>query len=217
MKGFLIPLILFAGCICAAAQTPFYCTQAGTTLEYVRTKADDGKVVWNHRLSVLENKAGQVRCNSLFTKDNGKQIASVDYTAKIDADGAVTTDLNATLMSAIKNFLPKADIKADYSPTTLPGTLTPGATLPDAASVITVLGRPFRTTVTERKVLRTETLKTPAGTFPCTVVTEHKIEKFFLYNRDTISYTWYSAGIGMVRHDTWKNGRCETSEVLVSF
>ena len=218
MKRLFFPLLLLTCAhVHAPAQEPYYCTAGGTVLNYLRTNVENGRTVWNHRMEVKESeREGEVCCKSSFTDSKGNGIASVEYTAYIGSDGSVTTDLNSTMVSAIRNFFPKADIEADYSPTTLPGILQPGDTLANASSVVRVLGKPFNTSVTERSVLRTETIETPAGTFFCTVVTEHKTEKFILYNRDTVSYTWYARGLGMIRHDTWKNGRRETSEVLVS-
>lgn len=224
MRRFLTLIMPLVICTLAAfparAAEPYYCTSQGTVLKYERKDVDSGKLVWKHTLKVLsaqkKEDSREVRCSSEFTRENGKEIALVEYSTFIGENGNVVTDLNATVASAIRNFLPKADIETTFSPTTLPSDLTPGKTLPDAFSSIKVMGRPFTITVTERSVLRYETVTTPAGTFDCVVVTEHKKEKFFLYNRDTVSYTWYARNIGMVRHDTWKNGRPDTSEVLVS-
>ena len=70
-------------------------------------------------------------------------------------------------------------------------------------------------TVTERRVLGTDTLTTPAGTFPCVIVSEHKVEKGMMRNRVTTARTWYARGVGMVRHDTYdRNLKLETTEVL---
>ena len=34
-------------------------------------------------------------------------------------------------------------------------------------------------------------------------------------NREVLNHTWYSKGVGMVRHDTYINGKLDTSETLV--
>ena len=65
--------------------------------------------------------------------------------------------------------------------------------------------------------MRKETITVPAGTFDCIVIKEHKLEKAPLYKRERITYTWYSLGMGMVRHDTFfLSGAQECSEKLVS-
>ena len=75
----------------------------------------------------------------------------------------------------------------------------------------------YRVKVTDRKVLRYETISTPAGTFDCIVISEHKVEKAPVYKRETTALSWYSDGVGYVRHDTYnKNMHLETSEQLYS-
>lgn len=220
MKNILLATLLCLIPLSAIAETPYFPDKAGCTMFYERSDAGSGKTVWKHEMQVLEEKTTkggrEMICRSHFSKPGGSQAMDVDYKTIIDKEGNVTSDLAASLVSAIRNFFPKMEIKAGFSPTTLPAVLIPGDKLPDASSEIAIKGRIFSVDVTEREVLREETLTTPAGTFNCVVVTEHKKEKFTLYNRDTISYTWYAKGVGMVRHDTWKKGRCETSEVLVS-
>ena len=73
----------------------------------------------------------------------------------------------------------------------------------------------MKITVIQRQVLRFETITTPAGTYNCIVIREQKSEKGMGRNRHTIADTWYSKGIGMVRHDTY-NLKMEllTSEIL---
>ena len=220
MKNILLATLLCLIPLSTLAETPYFPDKAGCTLLYERSDAENGKTVWKHEMQVLEEKVTkdgrEMICRSHFSKPRSKQAMDVDYKTIIDKEGNVTSDLAASLVSAIRNFFPKMEIEAGFSPTTLPVALIPGNKLPDASSEIAIKGKIFSVSVTEREVLREEILTTPAGNFDCIVVTEHKIEKFTLYNRDTISYTWYAKGVGMVRHDTWKNGRCETSEVLVS-
>lgn len=220
MKNILLATLLCLIPLSTLAETPYFPDKAGCTLLYERSDAENGKTVWKHEMQVLEEKVTkdgrEMICRSHFSKPKSKQAMDVGYKTIIDKEGNVTSDLAASLVSAIRNFFPKMEIEAGFSPTTLPVALIPGNKLPDASSEIAIKGKIFSVSVTEREVLREETLTTPAGNFDCIVVTEHKIEKFTLYNRDTISYTWYAKGVGMVRHDTWKNGKCETSEVLVS-
>ena len=73
----------------------------------------------------------------------------------------------------------------------------------------------MKITVTQRQVLRFETIQTPAGTYHCAVIRETKLEKGMGRNRHTIADTWYSKGVGMVRHDTYNlELELQTSEIL---
>lgn len=221
MKRLLTALTALTLSLIADAGSPYVCDKAGSKLHYQRTEVESGKVVWNHVLEVksIESSAeGKVaKCTSTFTRKNGKKVfAPVDYEARIDASGNVTTDISGTMKAVLAGFFPNADIEAEACWSTLPATLTPGDVLPDAHSRMSAIGQKMTIDITERKVLRFETLTTPAGTFDCVVVTEKKKERYGIIKRDTVSETWYSRSVGMVRHDTWKNGKRETTEVLLS-
>ena len=95
--------------------------------------------------------------------------------------------------------------------------MAPGDTLPDVYASVKVLGMTMKITVTQRQVLKFETIATPAGTYDCIVIREKKLEKGLGRNRHTIADTWYSKGIGMVRHDTYNlQLELQTSEILTA-
>ncbi len=136
----------------------------------------------------------------------------------IDADGTVRMDLGASLKAVLRNYLSRAELVSSGTQALLPADMHPGDELPEAHCVVDALGAKYRIDVTERRVLRAERLTTPAGTFDCVVVREHKVERGPGRHRDTISESWYTPGVGYVRHDTYdKNHRLETTEVLKKF
>ena len=99
----------------------------------------------------------------------------------------------------------------------MPSHLSTRDTLPDVYASVRVFGLTMKITVTERKVLREETITTPAGKFNCMVIRERKVEKGMGRNRHTIADTWYAKGIGMVRHDTYDTDlKLLTSEILTA-
>ena len=223
MKRFLLCILAaMVPVFISGAQTPYFCDKPGTELRYVREDPGNGKDIWNHMMTITggtpSGGSREFDCTSHFTAANGreKEMVDVEYKVLIDREGNVSSDLSAPVTSAIRHILPNVDIKAGFSPTILPSVLDPGSVLPDAGTEILIKGKPFTIKVTERKVLRFEAIETPAGKFDCVVVTEHKTEKFTMYNRDTVSYTWYARGVGMVRHDTYRKGKLQTSETLVS-
>ena len=71
--------------------------------------------------------------------------------------------------------------------------------------------------ITDRMVLRRETISTPAGTFDCIVTRQHKVEDAPLHHVDTWSDSWYAPGIGYVRYDILDkdNEQLLASEILV--
>ena len=208
----------------AGAQV-YFCTTPSSSCRYVRTECRNGKVKWVHTMtidsvSILEDGAREVRYRSSFKDDKGKNITDgdINLSAVIDRDGNVGITLSDAIASVLHSFLPNARIVSDGGRTVLPSAMNPGDVLPDASTSATAGVIRYTAAVTDRHVLRREGLTTPAGTFDCIVISEHKEEKAGPYNRVTNAYTWYSPGVGMVRHDTYdKNMKQETSEVLHEF
>ncbi len=175
------------------------------TIDSVLYSADTSMVI--NYSSFMETKKGR-----------GMMKAPVKMSAYISADGEVELDIASSMVSVLKEFLwDGADVTAEGGATVLPNDLIPGDSLEDAHGSVSALGMTMNVDVTERVVLRRETISTPAGTFDCVVISEHKVEKGMTRNRVTTAHTWYARGIGMVRHDTYdKKMRLETSEVLHS-
>lgn len=67
-----------------------------------------------------------------------------------------------------------------------------------------------------RKADGREILATPAGSFDCVVVREHRRENGPMHHNEIWTDTWYAPDIGYVRHDHFnKKLRLESSEILV--
>lgn len=203
---------------------PYFCTDQGTRLEYVRTEGESGKKVYSHVMSILDVKtdaAGvHVDYSSDFHKASGTQMygGPVALHALVTPQDAVCLDPGESMSSVFRNIFPGAKVTSTGAETILPSTLVPGISLPDASCTVSVAGVRYRVDITERKVLRNERIVTPAGSFDCVVITEHKVEKGPGRNRVTTALTWYARGVGMVRHDTYdRNMVLETSEILNKF
>ena len=225
MRYLFLSILLICCPVCLRAQA-WFCTDEGTELVYTRYYAEDGSIKWNHTMSILETALDSadssltVTYSSFIRTVDGKGLENMEtpavMTALISRDGDVTLDIAASLVSVLKGILWKnARITAEGGLTLLPSVLTPGDTLQSASGKVRALGMTMNVTVTERRVLGTDTLTTPAGTFPCVIVSEHKVEKGMMRNRITTARTWYARGVGMVRHDTYdRNLKLETTEVL---
>lgn len=217
-----ILLLLFSLQVTAAPT--YFCTDAGTTLGYVRKYVESGEVKWYHTLKIesqseLHDGATAVYTLSEFKDSEGKEIFDkpVSQRVKILSNGDIMLNLTSAVVALLQSTLPSADTKTDDSGVLLPATVRPGDILPSAEAEVAVLGLKYRVKVTDRKVLRYETITTPAGTFNCIVISEHKVEKAPFYKRETTALSWYSDGVGYVRHDTYdKNMVLETSEQLYS-
>lgn len=204
------------------AVQPYFCNSQGRVLSYVRRGPDGGKVKWKYTVTidkvVREASGSGVDYTYDFRKPGGAQMygGPIALHAQIAENGDVTLDLAATMLSVFRNMFPRSSFSSEGGGTVLPADIAPGGTLPDASAEVKVGALKYNVAVTERKVLREERLKTPAGEFDCVVVSEHKVEGG-LRSRNVRTLTWYARGVGEVRHDTMdKNGKLQTSEVLES-
>lgn len=221
IRKLLVPLLLLSAAFTSAASEPYFCTEQGKKLNYVRTDSDNASIVWMHTMtidSVSGKDSKSIKYSSLFTKENGSKMygGQVCLTADIDASGNVRMSVAESLASVFGNLVGQKNVKQEGGITMLPSDMKPGDALPDVKGSASAGPVRLSVTVSQRKVLEKDTITTPAGTFECIVVQEHKVEKG-IRNRVTTARTWYAAGIGMVRHDTYdKNMRLDTSEVLQS-
>ncbi len=223
MRRYLIYILLLLPLSIAAVPT-YFCTDVGTTLNYVRKYVDSGEVKWYHKLTVnqqfsMHDDTTTIVTSSEFKDADAKPIIDVPVTqyVKIATDGTIKLKLTNAVVAILHTTLPFGHAKTVETGAVLPANMKPGDVLPSADAKVTILGLRYSVKVTERKVLRYETITTPAGTFDCIVISEHKVEKAPAYRRETTALSWYADGIGYVRHDTYnKNMHLETSEQLYS-
>lgn len=222
-KRIFLLLLLAAVTVCGHCADSWFMTTQGVVLSYVRRNVGDGTVKWYHDMTfekVEENLSGKdVHYSSMLYKPNRKAMlkAPVGLRAQVAADGTVRMDLANSMKAVFASLFPNAVISTTGGITTLPSVMEPGDRLADASGTVKVRGITYTVSVTDRKVLRNEKITTPAGTFDCVVVSEHKEEKAVGYSRITTAETWYCRGYGMIRHDTYdRNMKLETSEILES-
>lgn len=223
MRRYLIYILLLLPLSIAAVPT-YFCTDVGTTLNYVRKYVDSGEVKWYHKLTVnqqfsMHDDTTTIVTFSEFTDADSNPLIDIPVTQgiQIASDGTLKLSLTNAVVALLHTTLPFGHAKTVESGVILPANMKPGDILPSAEAEVTILGMKYRVKVTDRKVLRYETISTPAGTFDCIVISEHKVEKAPVYKRETTALSWYSDGIGYVRHDTYdKNMVLETSEQLYS-
>lgn len=200
----------------------YFLERTDVTLEYVRRSVADSKISWRHTVSVADvTETGshtKYITESLFTKQNGKPLykTAVIETTLVDKNsGSVSLDVGGAMASYVKA---RTGLNATSTSvlSVLPASIAPGDTLMPVVAYTKVGPLTYKVIVSERKVLRRETISVPAGTFDCIVVSENKSETGPGHNRYVTNISWYSKGIGYVRHDTYVKGKLDTSEVLES-
>lgn len=203
------------------AKEPFFCERPGAVMRYERRFADNNKLKWTQEVSILdvsEAEGGKrVSYKSEFRGKSGKLMygGPVSLEMLVFPNGDIGMDLSASLKSVASNYVSDSMIKGEPCFSVLPSSMKEGDVLEDAVFEVTVAGLPCKVSVTDRKVVGRERITVPAGTFDCVVVLEHKSQRL---GKLVVSYayTWYAAGIGMVRHDTYIKGSLKTTERLVS-
>ena len=216
-----IGLLLLSG-FCARAGEPYFCTFGNRTLYYERYKAGSEKLIQTTTLDIgavlKDGPAKIVYYGMTLRKASGKPLfgGTAALSAYIDENGVVGMDFGATVKAIIQNVFPKARISYSGDVALMPANMDVGDILPDSHCAVKVSAFTYYIDVTERVVLRKEQLTTPAGTFDCVVVREHKVEEGPMHHGDFWSDTWYAPGIGYVRHDTFdKRMRLESIEILI--
>lgn len=218
-RAFLIFIAFFAVNTGAQAQG-YYCDRQGARLEYVRKNIKDGSTEWRHIMNITDVRKGsdgtEITSASTFLKANGKPYYKGDIIEQVvlRPNNDVWVDMEAVTINYIKGRS-GLNATADAQPSILPADMAPGDTLPQVTGKGKVSLLSFSFHIWDRKVLREETISLPAGTFKCVVLEEHRKENAPGNNREVLNHTWYSKGVGMVRHDTYINGKLDTSETLV--
>lgn len=215
---------LFSGCPAAARPESYFCTREGTKLKYERRSPDGKKLWWIHTESIdavtpLPDGGTKADFTLSIVGVEEKSILKKPVSSKalIHADGTVELDVAAAAEVAAEQRFSAFSFSSSGGTSILPASLKPGDKLKEVSATVSWVGIHYILKYSGRSVLRRERISVPAGTFDCIVVQERKLEKAPLYKRERITYTWYSLGIGMIRHDTFfLSGEQESSELLVS-
>lgn len=203
-------------------QEPYFCTRPGTHLYYERTKAGKTKLLQTTLFEIESARPSAkgltIRYAVTMAKANGSELygGRALQTTFVSPGGDVILSFGETAKAFIRNLFPRTHIDATDSSALLPADMQPGDTLPETLCTVKVAGISIQFHVTDRKVLRRERITTPAGSFDCMVVREHKREDAPFHHVDEWLDNYYVRGLGYVRHDRFdKNMRPLDSEVLV--
>lgn len=223
MKKAALFIIAFLSTISLLAQEPFFCTRPGTKLHYERDKAGTTKLTQTTLFEIeseqATSKGQEVHYAVTMAKANGSDLygGRAIQTTLITPNGDVNMNFGETVKGFARNMFPRAKVEISEAWALLPAKMHPGDTLPETHCTMTVMGLKAYFHITDRRVLRKETITTPAGTFDCVVVREHKEEDAPFHHLDNWLDNYYAPGFGYVRHDKYdKNLRLQEIEVLVS-
>lgn len=217
MRKLLLAFLLM--CAVAVQAQGYMCTRQGARLEYVRKYAASGKFQWRNIMTVnCFSQDGTLEYRSEFLKSNGKNYYKGAVAGRMYVD-METGDVSMYIghaMAAVIEARTGLSATGSNSLSVLPVNMKPGDILPDVDASAKVGPLTYKVHISDRKVLRSETLSVPGGTFECMVLEEHKVESGPGHNRDVVNHSWYVKDVGYVRHDTYVKGVLETQEILYS-
>ena len=208
------------------SQEPYFCVEKGAKLEYTQ-RATNGKVEEYVQMEVLDvqnlDTLTTISYNStvLNGKRQPKSDVAMNLVANISSD---TLSINlvesiALLMEDIAGKDVDEDIfKMSGDAILLPSNMKVGDQLPDSYISIEVMFLNINISVTDRVALREEVLITDLGVYPCMVIKERTVCSGMVgFNKNAITLTWYSRGVGMVKQEKYnKKGKLESISLLTS-
>lgn len=145
----------------------------------------------------------------------------VENSFKAICSGGVTRLDPASIMSAQLQQYEGMEYSITGDDIFFPNTLSVGQTLPNATVTMKVdagmMNITTTVTMTNRKVLRQESITTPAGTFECYLITYENNLRMGALNKTYSCKQWIARGVGMVQEETRKpNGNLMTKSILQS-
>jgi hypothetical protein len=213
-------ILIIAGLQNASAQDcPFYFPPETGTELVLTTYSRPGKV----KSSVKQVTAGKKVIDGKTRLDvisesfdaKGKSVAKGNFEVWCDG-GHFYLDMRSMLSSMNMSEMGEAKIEATNME--FPASPTPGQKLKDASITMTTQGPiPFnmRIEVTDRKVEAVEKITTPAGTFDCVKITCACSSKM-LIRTETKMTDWYAPNVGVVRSETYHQGKLLSFSELTS-
>lgn len=150
--------------------------------------------------------------NVYFDK-KGKEIADGEYTI-ICEGSTIKMDFNNFIPEGTLDQYGDAEVNVEGDFISIPDNLEVGQTLPDGTGTITIkmtstaaMTITMEMTITDRKVEKSETIKTPAGSFDTFKISQTTIMKMNMMGMnkttETSAASWYAKGVGMVRNENY--------------
>jgi len=141
----------------------------------------------------------------VFDEDK-KLISEGSYGMECD-NGTVKMDLSSFIPPKSLMAFGDMEIKIEMTEMEIPAKLYPGQELKDASLTISTVNSPFTLTMKvdmlNRKVEKTQTVTTPAGTFECFKLTYDMVIDFMMGSMTMKNVQYITEKLGAVRTETY--------------
>ena len=205
MKKTLFLLLFALGSIYAMAQEPYYCTTKGAVLTYTDYDAkgkENGSTV--NTFKEVTGKDGNYDINMESTVNVAGVVTTTEFKMQI-RNGSAQIGMGGGAIDVTVSDPELFDI---------PNKLAVGMKLPLGEAIANIGGFRVKSTITENEVIDREEITTPAGTFKCYVVKQTSSGRVMGIKSESTIKSWYSRGIGLVKSETYANGKLSSSSVL---
>lgn len=165
--------------------------------------------------------------NVLFDKKD-KEVADGEYTIICEGN-TIKMDFNNFIPEEMLSQYGDADVKVEGDFITIPDDLQEGQALADGSGTVTItmastsaMNIKMDMEIVDRKVEKTETLSTPAGSFDTYKITQKTIVKMNMMGMnkttESSSASWFAKGVGMVKNESYdQKGNLMGYTLLTSF
>ncbi|MDN3724748.1 hypothetical protein QRD02_10160 [Aequorivita sp. SDUM287046] len=168
--------------------------------------------------NVGSDKIGTV--NAIISDDRGKEIVQTSYNV-ICGGNKIAIEGKSLMNPQIFQQFGNMEYTINGTDVEWPNTLAMGQTLKDANMDMKIdmggIKMHMEMAMTERKVMGTETVTTPAGTFECFVITYIMDLKMGMKEQSTAKQ-WIAEKVGMVKSENYdKKGNVISTSLLTKF
>jgi hypothetical protein len=217
-------VMVFTGISSFSQECGYYPVRQGAVMGY-QSFDEKGRLLNSSRVTMLNiEQTGTTtvyKVKGEYWDDKDKPQQTREYTMKC-VNGEFSIDMQS--MIDPKSFEGFKDMELSFTGNdiTYPSTLSAGQVLPDASMTMaassggmTIMRMTIN--VTNRKVVGTESVTVPAGTFECYKIT-YDLETKLGFKVSSSAVQWMNKGAGSVKSETYdKKGKLLGSTVLKEF
>ncbi|WP_034918896.1 hypothetical protein [Gillisia sp. CAL575] len=185
-------------------------------------KKDRPVAVVDYEIKKVSNNNGIkiAEITSTVKDEKGKLIATSNYEVSCKGD-KISIDFRSMMSPQLIEQYKDMELEITGNNIEIPNNLNVGDQLPDSNMEMTMnmggMNMKMNVAMINRSVTGEETIKTPAGTFECVVITYTSEFKMGITKSGTAKQ-WLSKGIGMVKQEDYNgNGNLTSSSLLTAF
>jgi len=218
---FVSVLAVFLSVIATAQDCGLYSMSKGMVLGY-QSLDGKGKINGSSRITCLDvSKAGSAyvyKVKSEYFDAKDKSQPSREYEMRCE-DGKFYMNMQGLLDPKSMESFKDMEITVKSTDMMYPSKLSPGETLPDAnitvgaaTGGISLMNMVIN--IKNRKVVGTESVTVPAGTFDCYKIT-YDMETKMIFTTNMAMVEYVNMGVGSIKSETYdKKGKLSASNVL---